>query len=120
MTDIISVAGKEYTLSPMDIWESTELLFVLKPYSHLFDEEVDVYEFVKKLMIEAQDKGPIDPFRALALMYHVDADNFIDTRTTGEELVFALRDGLIFHEVKTLMEYGELLGIIEGEKDGAS
>lgn len=120
MTNTISVAGETYTLSLMNIWEATELLFVLRPYSHLFDQEVDVYEFVKKLMLEAKDKGPIDPFRALALMYHVDADNFIDVKTTGEELVFALRDGLIFHEVKTLMEYGELLGIIKGEKDGAS
>ena len=120
MIDTISIAGKEYTLSPMNIWEVTELLFVLKPYAHLFDEEIDVYEFVKKLMLEAKDKGPIDPFRALALMYHVDADNFIDIKTTGRELVSALRDGLIFHEVKTLMEFGQVLGIIEGEKDGAS
>ena len=48
MIDTISIAGQEYTLSPLDIWEATELLFVFKPYIHLFDEKDDVHEFVKR------------------------------------------------------------------------
>jgi len=119
MIDTISIAGQEYTLSPLDIWEATELLFVFKPYIHLFDEKDDVHEFVKRFATEAQEKGPHDPFRVLAFMYHVDADNLISEATTGEEILEALTTGLIFHEVKTLMEFGSLLGISAGEEDGA-
>ncbi len=117
MIDTISIAGQEHELSPLDIWEATELLFVFKPYIHLFDGESDVYEFVKRFATEAQEKGPHDPFRVLAFMYHADADSFISEITTGEEILEALTTGLVFHEVKTLMEFGSLLGISAGEED---
>ena len=52
-------------------------------------------------------------------MYHVDADNLISEATTGEEILEALTTGLIFHEVKTLMEFGSLLGVSAGEENGA-
>jgi len=115
MIDTISWAGKELQVTPMNPMEAAMVMFVLKPYAHIFREETELPELIQRLIDSVKEKDPADIFRLLAYMLHEDADALISEHVGGSDVIVALAKCFEINSVPLLTKIAYELGIWEVE-----
>jgi hypothetical protein len=113
MTDTISIGGKKYPLTPMNPHEATAAMFVLTPYIRPLALDIDPLDKLAALFEKIQEENPVDLFRMLAYMLHVDAEELIHEDVKGSELVHALAECFSVNSLPDLINMAFSMRIVE-------
>lgn len=118
MTKIV-LGDMKFKFKPMNTHEAIEAMFVLAPYVEKVAERNKILEKLSVLMDQIHETNPLDFFRLMAYMLHVDADTLIVEGIEGSEWYTAFATLLAENSAPTLIDVAYILGIAKSpwEKD---
>ena len=70
---------REFELTPMNLAEAIEVLFILKPYAKGMMEGETILDRFDSLVGQIQERDPIDLIRLLAYLLHTNGDDLIES-----------------------------------------
>jgi hypothetical protein len=118
MTDVM-IGGKDYSVTPMNLHEAFEVMFVLSPYVLSFHGKEDILGKLDSFIDAIKEKDPFDIFRLLAYMLHVDAEELINEEVQGHEVAMALVTGFQVNSLPNLIDIAYALRIADTGWDDA-
>lgn len=110
----VKLGAQELDDRPMNLNEAVMFLFLVKPYvpSILHGMQRSPLDMVIDLLDMVREKEPEDVTRLLAMMYHSDADTFVDKAIKPDELVMAIMSGFEKNKIFDMLRAGMRLGIV--------
>jgi hypothetical protein len=118
MTNVM-VGDKDYDVTPMNLHEAFETMFVLSPYILSFRNKEDFLGKLDDFIDAIKEKDPFDMFRLLAYMLHADAEELINEKVQGHEVAMALMTGFQVNSLPDLIDTAYALRIADTGWDDA-
>jgi len=118
MTEI-TLGDMKFEFVPMNTHEAIEAMFVLAPYVEKVAERSKILEKLSILMDQIHETNPLDFFRLMAYMLHIDAKELIVKGIEGIEWYTAFATLLAENQAPALIDLAYVLGIARSpwEKD---
>lgn len=104
----------EPNLSPMNIYEAIEVIKILSQYSEeIIATEQESLKVTRSLVRQIKEKNPIDIFRLISLMHHLDIEKVADDlkEDDGTMTIVAMSQGFSVNGLPDLINAGAIFGL---------
>lgn len=110
----IKLGAQELDDRPMNLHEAIFFLYIIEPYTSamIAGMSESVLSMITSGLNAMKDRDTDDVTRMLAMLFHSDADTFVDSTIRGSDLLHALILAFEKNKIFDLLRAGMRLGII--------